>query len=277
MLLRRFPLMLILLIFLLPLRTQAEPNQRIVSVDSNATEVLIALGLSERIVAADVTSQSLLSAEVPDLGYHRALSAEGILDSNPDWVVGSDHMGPEETLNLLKKAPLKLVQLDSPHTLDQLQANIAELGRLLQREQQAASLVADIEQRRMQLPSNMAKKQQMVFLLDLGDRGLSQAGKGTTADALITLLGGENVSQFGGYKSLSVEALLAINPDVILLGQRTDNELDVGVIQKRHPLLSETRAGKNGHIVGVNAAKLIAGISLGALDEALAIADKLTP
>lgn len=277
MLLRRFPVLLILLVFLLPLRAQAEPNQRIVSVDSNATEVLMALGLSERIVAADVTSQSLLSAEVPDLGYHRALSAEGILDSNPDWVVGSDHMGPEETLNLLKKAPLKLVQLDSPHTLDELQANIAELGRLLQREQQAASLMADIEQRRMQLPSNVAQKQQMVFLLDLGDRGLSQAGKGTTADALITLLGGENVSQFGGYKSLSVEALLAINPDVILLGQRADGELDVDVIQKRHPLLSKTRAGKNGHIVGVNAGKLIAGISLGALDEALAIADKLTP
>ncbi len=271
-------LFFIVLILLTPLRLHAETlTQRIVTVDSNATEILIALGLGQKIVAADVTSQSLLSSDVPNLGYHRALSAEGILDNNPDWVVGSDHMGPEETLSLLKKAPLRLVQLNSPKNLTELKANITALGQLLGREQEATSLVTRVDQLGKQLSAVGDKQQNIIFLLDLGDRGLSQAGNGTTADALITLLGGHNLGQFSGYKSVSVEALLSISPDVILLGQRSDSEADIERILQRQPLLINTPAGRKDNIIGVNAGKLIAGISLGALDEALAISEQLTP
>ncbi|WP_284308010.1 hypothetical protein [Shewanella glacialipiscicola] len=39
-------------------------NSRLVSVDGNATEILLNLGLEEHIVAADLTSQPLLSSQL---------------------------------------------------------------------------------------------------------------------------------------------------------------------------------------------------------------------
>ena len=52
--------------------------ERIASVDANATEILLNLGLESQLVAVDMTSQSLLgNPNIEDLGYHRALSAAG--------------------------------------------------------------------------------------------------------------------------------------------------------------------------------------------------------
>jgi heme transport system substrate-binding protein len=268
--------LLMLLMLFSPAYGQTDrQTQRIVSVDSNATEILLALGLADQIVAADVTSQSLLSPSVPDLGYHRSLSAEGILQYHPDWVIGSEHMGPPETLALLEKASLKLIKLNSPSSPTQLAENVSTLGKLLGREQQAIRVVEKIEALQAHFPSASRQDHRMVFLLDLGDRGLSQAGKGTTADALIRLLGGTNISKFAGYQSVSIEALLAINPDVILLGQREDQVLDSEAIRQQYPLLSHTLAGQQSRIISVNAAELVAGLSLGALDEASLIINRL--
>ncbi|AFJ02893.1 Periplasmic hemin-binding protein [Methylophaga frappieri] len=272
---------LILLITLfIPLYSHADVTSlapRIVSVDSNATEILLALELGDHIVATDITSQSLLPSAVDNLGYHRTLSAEGLLQTNADWVIGSDHMGPPETLRLLEKAPLKLVQLASPTSLDALSGNVMQLGTMLAREDLAKALVTDIAQRQKKLAdTNSSHQLRMVFLLDLGDRGLSQAGTGTTAAALITLLNGNNISTFSGYQSVSIEALLSANPDVILIGQRADGELDPANLLERYPLLENTRAGTQQQIIGINAAKLIAGLSLGALDEALRVSALLS-
>ncbi|GAB4297906.1 MAG: hemin ABC transporter substrate-binding protein [Methylophaga sp.] len=268
--------LLMLLMLFSPAYGQTDrQTQRIVSVDSNATEILLALGLADQIVAADVTSQSLLSPSVPDLGYHRSLSAEGILQYHPDWVIGSEHMGPPETLALLEKASLKLIKLNSPSSPTQLAENVSTLGKLLGREQQAIRVVEKIEALQAHFPSASRQDHRMVFLLNLGDRGLSQAGKGTTADALIRLLGGTNISKFAGYQSVSIEALLAINPDVILLGQREDQVLDSEAIRQQYPLLSHTLAGQQSRIISVNAAELVAGLSLGALDEASLIINRL--
>ena len=268
--------LLMLLMLFSPAYGQTDrQTQRIVSVDSNATEILLALGLADQIVAADVTSQSLLSPSVPDLGYHRSLSAEGILQYHPDWVIGSEHMAPPETLALLEKASLKLIKLNSPSSPTQLAENVSTLGKLLGREQQAIRVVEKIEALQAHFPSASRQDHRIVFLLDLGDRGLSQAGKGTTADALIRLLGGTNISKFAGYQSVSIEALLAINPDVILLGQREDQVLDSEAIRQQYPLLSHTLAGQQSRIISVNAAELVAGLSLGALDEASLIINRL--
>ncbi len=251
-------------------------NSRLVSVDGNATEILLNLGLEEHIVAADLTSQPLLSQPVENLGYHRTLSAEGLLQLHPDLVIGSNHMGPAPTIAALKKAHIHVLQLDSPTTLEQLETNITLLASRLNAESAAQTLIEQLQIRQSALlEKQLAHKPTVVFLLDIGERGLSQAGSDTTGDALIKLLGGKNISQFSGYKSISVEALLAVNPDIILVGSRSDSLDSANKLVKRQPLLQHSQAAKNNQIVSVNAATLIAGLSLGALAEAERLADKL--
>lgn len=257
---------------------QAQSPLRIVSVDGNATEILLALGQAENIVAADLTSQPLLDNEVENLGYHRSLSAEGILTARPDLVIGSNHMGPATTLSILKKTDIDLLQLQSPESTSQLIDNIIIISKKLNAQVTAKPLIQRLRLRADALKNKIpTKPPSMVFLLDVGDRGLSQAGIDSTGDALIRLLGGNNISQFSGYKSISVEALLASNPDIILVGSRADTVDNAEKLLARLPVLQSSLAAQNHHVVSVNAATLIAGLSIGALAEAEHLAQRLYP
>jgi iron complex transport system substrate-binding protein len=250
---------------------------RIVSVDGNATEILAALDMSSHIVAADVTSQSLINhSELLNLGYHRTLSSEGVLATRPDLIIGSDHMGPDKVITIIEQANIELIRLKSPSNLEQLINNVRKVASRLEQDDKATQLIEHIMLKAQHIQQNgNSQPTKMLFLLDMGGKGLSQAGSGTTADALISLLGGDNVSEFTSYKPVSVEAILAQQPDVILIGQRSETPIDTDTLLSHYPLLKGTKAAHNNAVISVNAAHLIAGISLGALDEAERLSEQL--
>lgn len=259
----------------------AEPihAERIISVDSNATEILLALGVGPKIIATDITSEPLLKGEnIQILGYHRTLSAEALLSLQPDLIVGSDHTGPAATVNAIQQAQINFIQLDSPENVAELSRNIHQLAKSLNREATGQALIDDIQQ----LENAIVSKQNgsalnMVFLLDLNDRGLSQAGRDTVGNALITLLHGENVSNFNGFQTVSLESILAINPDVIIVGKRINGAPEKEQLLARYPLLKNTAAGQAQRIVSVDASKLIAGLSITAVNQANQLAEIIFP
>ena len=96
---RRFALALSLLGCALSLSSlPAAAKERIVSIGPATTELILALGGEQSLVATDVSSPE--PRGVPKVGYHRALAAEGILSLSPTLVVGSDEMGPPPALEL---------------------------------------------------------------------------------------------------------------------------------------------------------------------------------
>lgn len=252
--------------------TVAEPvhAEKIISVDSNATEILLALDIGSKIIAADITSEPLLTSQnVKQLGYHRALSAEAILSLQPDLIVGSDHTGPPSTVKAIQNAQINFIQLNSPQTIADLRSNIQHLAKALDREKTGQQLIHDIQ--RMETAINDHVKEsnlKMVFLLDLNDRGLSQAGRDTVGHALINVFDGQNISEFNGYQSVSLESILAMNPDVILVGSRSNGAPETEQLLSRHPLLKNTAAGQTRRIISIDASKLIAGLSISAVKQA---------
>ena len=87
---------------MLTIQVQAAEPKRLVSADAGATNMIVALGLADSLVAVDVTSPASGDlAELPRIGYHRNLSAEGLLSLSPTHLVGTDHMGPDTTLSVL--------------------------------------------------------------------------------------------------------------------------------------------------------------------------------
>lgn len=259
----------------------AEPFEarRIISVDSNATEILQALGVGPQIIAADITSEPLLQGQtIQQLGYHRALSAEAILSLQPDVIVGSDHTGPEATLKAIKRSPIHFIQLHSPENIADLKRNIGLLARQLGRERSGQQLIEDLQKLENALPKHTNRPElKMVFLLDLNDRGLSQAGRDTVGNALISLLNGENISTFNGYQSVSLESILAMDPDVILLGKRSNGKPVTNEFLARYPLLNNTSAGLSNLIISMDAGKLIAGLSITAVEQAADLAKRIYP
>src|SRR5262245_36849013 len=103
-----------------PSAVMAPDASRIVSIGGAITEILYALGLESRIVAVDSTSHFPPQAlrDKPNVGYMRALSAEGVLSLNPSLILAVEGSGPKETMAVLKAAGVPFVLVPDRFTGD---------------------------------------------------------------------------------------------------------------------------------------------------------------
>ena len=108
---------------------------RIVSVGGSTTEIVYALGAADRLVGVDTTSLYPSSADaLPDVGYVRQLSAEGLLSLRPDLILaGSKPKSARSTSPaLIGTAPVTRERMKARPSSPERPARIA--GRLSARE-----------------------------------------------------------------------------------------------------------------------------------------------
>ncbi|MGP8306016.1 heme/hemin ABC transporter substrate-binding protein [Vibrio sp. YIC-376] len=250
------------------------PSKHIVSAGSAVTELLIALDAKESLVAVDVTSDLPHGMTLPTVGYHRQLSAEGLLSLNPTTLIGSDEMGPETTLNQLKSAGIEVEVVNTEPTIEGLYQRIEEVAGIMKRKSQAAALKKEVSEQMALLESNQPAnkdKKKVLFLLILEGRPANVAGLDTTPDAIIKLAGGKNpvAEKLSSYKPLSTEAIVEMQPDVILVSGRSyENMGGADAILKAMPLLAATPAGMNKNIITIDGHALVGGLGLKSLSEA---------
>ena len=261
----------------LAVQVQAAEPKRLISADAGATNMIVALGLEDSLVAVDVTSPASGDlAELPRIGYHRNLSAEGLLSLSPTHLVGTDHMGPDTTLSVLEGAGVELIRLPAAYSLPALKSNLQAMAEALGREAQAQSLLDRFAAQTAELQTHSLKGNKVAFILSARG-GFRLAGAGSNAgQAMIDLLGADNVADFENYRSVSMESLLAMEPDVILVAGEMSSDPAAALLENQ-PLLAHTPAGKAGHIFTVDGATLVAGLSLAALDEAERVANAVQP
>lgn len=263
----------LLLLLLFSATTQAADPVRLLSAGSSITELVVALGAEQQLVAVDSTSDVPNNKGLPKLGYHRQLSAEGILSTQPSLVIGSEEMGPESVLNLVRQAGVTVESLPEAQTVMQLQDNILRLGDLLDASAQSQILHNTVAERAQalanDLPAHQSKK--TIFLL-LGDGNTVQiAGRDTLANSMIQVAGGTNpaIDQMEGYKPVAMEAIVAMAPEVILISRRSLTKDDpLAELFKQFPLLRHTPAAQQEAIVPINGKALIGGFGLSTLAEA---------
>lgn len=107
-----------------------------------------------------------------------------------------------------------------PATVEQMYANIRELATTLHIPDQGEALVNRLQQRLERIKHSVAAKNAPVkamFILSAGGSAPQIAGKGSVADAIMTLAGAQNVATHAQYKSYSAESLIAANPEVIVV------------------------------------------------------------
>ncbi|GAA5214117.1 hemin ABC transporter substrate-binding protein [Corallincola platygyrae] len=249
----------------------ASAAHRLVSTDASATELLLALGMQEQLVAIDVTSKLPSgSKKLPSVGYHRALSAEGLLGLKPTMVVGSEHMGPVAVVDALNKAEVTLVQLPIADSAADLKRNIDQLASALALESKGQNLIAKLDAKLAELAAKPLSQERIAFLLAMDPSKLRLAGAGTAGNALIDMLDATNVADYNNYRNVSAESLLSMQPTMILVVGR-DSDAAVAELVKANPLLKHTPAGQNDRIMAVEGGSLVAGLSVSAVDEALRI------
>lgn len=272
---RRFALAFSLLGCVLSLSSPSVmAGERIVSIGPATTELILALGGEQSLVATDVSSPE--PRGVPKVGYHRALAAEGILSLSPTLVVGSDEMGPNSTLDQLRRANVKVEVMATAPTLANLNERIDTLAHLLGDQAAGSKLKEEIAAQSDSLAAQAKQNKplKVAFLLLHKGQPTSIAGGNTTASALVTLAGGVNpVAGLHDYKPVSTESLIELQPDLVLVSGRDWQQYqDPDAVLSQVPALSATPAGKNKAIHAIDGHALQGGLSLRSLQQANQIA-----
>ncbi|MHC6223964.1 heme/hemin ABC transporter substrate-binding protein [Pseudomonas sp. X10] len=267
----RRPTALIALCAGLVLATQAcaaELPQRWVSAGGALSEWISALGGEQRLVGVDTTSQHPESLKaLPSIGYQRQLSAEGVLSLRPDVLVGTEEMGPPPVLAQIRGAGVRVELFSSKAELGAVDDNLKHLGDLLGAEDKAAALATDYRQQidalQAKLKQAQAKQEAPGVLLLVGHGGAKPmiAGKGTAGDWLLRQAGARNLADNQGYKNFSVEALAALDPDVLVVSDRSlDGEKALQALLKENPALAASRAVRDKRLVSLDPTLLVGGL-----------------
>ena len=258
-------------LFLVTASTSA--SDRIISAGSAVTELLIALDKQDQIVAVDITSEVPSENQLPKIGYHRNLSAEGLLALNPTLVIGSDEMGPKNVLDQISNAGVSVDVINSSPTPEGLLERIDDIASITHSEKEAQSLKANIQQTIQALETNrstLQRKQKVLFLLVHEGRPANVAGANTVPDAIIQLAGGLNpaAQKIDSYKPLSTESMLEMQPDIILVSGRSLDKIGgIETIFDKMPLLAATPAGKAKNIVPIDGHAIVGGLGLKAFQK----------
>ncbi len=260
---KRFALTLAALAFPAALWAESYPDARsIVSIGGPVTEIVVALGQQDRLVARDTTSQYPPEIEaLPDVGYMRQLSAEGVLSVAPDLIITRNTAGPVEVLDQLRAAAVPIVEVEDGFTPEAVVNAIRVVGAALGTHDAAEALATKTEADFAALASERAKgaaPAKVLFILSNQNGRLNVAGRGTGADGIIGLAGAENVmgAEFEGYRILNDEALAAAAPDVVLMMDRQeDHSADADTILSLPALAQSPAAARHG-FVKINPAAL---------------------
>ena len=195
--------------------------ERVVSIDGSLTEIIYALQAENSLVAVDTTSRYPQAAtKLPDVGYMRQLSAEGILALSPTLVLASTDAGPDSVFEQLQQAGVRVVRIRNDYSVDGVLNKIQAVADALNKTEAGRALAGNIKQQAdaalASIPADAAPPATL-FILGAGNRGLMAAGSKTQADAMLALLNARNVMAYNGYKPVSAEAVLQAGPEVVLI------------------------------------------------------------
>lgn len=253
---------LLALFALLATPALADPAQRVLTLGGSVTEIAVALGAQDRLIARDTTSTypPAITA-LPDVGYFRALSPEGVLALAPDLILSENGAGPPEALEVLQAAGISFITTGPDTTAEGLIAKIETVAQALDLPEEGKALAAQTAEGLAQAKARAATvtaPKRVLFILSLQGGRIMAGGEGSSAESIIQLAGGINAGTgFMGYKQITDEAVIAAAPDVILI---MDREGDLAITNTdilTHPTLSQTPAATSGAILQMDGLLLL--------------------
>ncbi|MER8432720.1 heme/hemin ABC transporter substrate-binding protein [Mesorhizobium caraganae] len=236
-------------------------TSRIAAIGGSITEIVYALGEEGHLVARDSTSRYPAAAmALPDVGYMRQLSAEGVLSVNPSGILALHGSGPREAVDVLKKSSVPFIDVPEHYSHDGILEKIRIVGKALGVDAKAETLAAETDAKLKAAEKQTAsikKRKRILFVLSIQGGKILAAGSDTAGDGIIKLAGAVNaVEGFSGYKPMSDEAIVTARPDVILAMKNAGqpvNEDELFAI----PSITSTPAGEGHKLILMDGSYLL--------------------
>jgi iron complex transport system substrate-binding protein len=223
----------------LPDALSAANLPRIVSMNVCSDQLLLTLADPEQILGLSRFSRDGWQSWAADRARRYPVlsgGAEDVLVAKPDIVVAS-LFDKRSTRELLKANGLHLAEFTVPRTLDEVKDQIREMGEVVQHPDRARAEIARLDAAIARARQAATDKHYRV--LPLSRRGWV-SGRDSLVSSLLTETGllnpaGELGVAFGGFASL--EAIISLKPDFILVSEAGDRAEDDGRAFLLHPAL----------------------------------------
>lgn len=235
--------------------------ERYVVISPIYNEIIWALGAQDKIVGIDLsTTYPAEVKKVQTVGYHRALSAEGILSLHPTAVIHDNNIGPPQVVQQIQQLNIQMKTFTAKNdSFDGTKALIREMGAFFHKEARAEELCKTLDD---QKAASLAKVKQYtdhprVAVIHFGRAsnvylvvGKGGGGDGGGVSQMIELAGGEMAVENRGMQRMeSPEILAQANPDVILMTDYGYDRMNGSMDQIRNlPGVGTSNAARNNRI-----------------------------
>jgi iron complex transport system substrate-binding protein len=195
------------------------PPKRIVSLAPNITEILYSLGLDEEIVGVSNHCNFPEKAKRKvRVGSYIRLDFEKITSLNPDLIIATAAGNTRDMVDRLWKLGFPTYVI-YPKNFNDILKNIAHIGQVVNREKEARVIIDGMKKRSeriIELTKNLPRPK--VFV-QIGEAPIVTVGKGSFADDLLRLAGGENIAgkEKEVYPRFGMEEILKRSPEVIVI------------------------------------------------------------
>jgi len=193
--------------------------KRIISLAPNVTEILFGLGLDQEIVGVSIHCNFPEKAKTRTrVGSYISLDFEKIVSLKPDLIIGTGAGNTKDMVDRLEKLGFS-TYIIFPKNFDGILTSVRHLGQVVAKEKGALAIVRNMESRRQRIIDLTRDVPRPRVFMQIGEFPMVTVGKGSFADDLISLAGGENVAakEEKTYPRWGMEEVLKRSPEVILI------------------------------------------------------------
>lgn len=198
--------------------------ERIISMAPSTTEILIDLGLADKIIAADTNTQKdgLLKQDIPYFDMMKP-DAEKLIALKPDvvFISGMSNAKGNTPFSPLIDAGICVVNIPSSSSIEAVYLDIAYIAAAVKQEGKGAKIIANMKKEIEAVQKKGAaiaqdKKKTVYFEIGAAPYMYS-LGTGTFINEMIEIIGAQNIlADQKSWIAVSDEMVLAKDPDVIL-------------------------------------------------------------
>ena len=201
----------------------------IISTAPSNTEILVELGLADKLIAVDKYSTDIegVSADLPKIDF-RNPDAETLVGLKPDIIIASGHnkSGNEDPFAAVKEAGIEVVYIPVSSSIEGIYEDINFMAEITGTEKKGTEIVDNMKTELntiKKIGDTITDKKSVYF--EIGSTpSLYSFGNSTFLNEMIELIGAKNIlSNENSWISPSEESILKANPDVILTSEPTEN------------------------------------------------------
>lgn len=197
--------------------------EKIISTAPSNTEVLMALGSGDKLVAIDKYSTDIegINTELPQIDFLNP-DAETIIGLEPDIVIASGHNktgSVEDPFKAISEAGIPVVYIPSSDSIDGIYKDIEFIADVVNERSKGKEIVDDMKAQVEEIKAigdTITDKKSVYFEISPAPY-LSSFGKSTFLNEMIEIIGAKNIFENEeGWISPTAEAIIDANPDVII-------------------------------------------------------------